>query len=42
MRGRKVKKPNEKAKKDQTIDDEGDGGSTEIDLGRGMKIVHVD
>ena len=42
MRGRKVKKPNEKAKKDQTIEDEGDGGSTEIDLGRGMKIVHVD
>ena len=28
--------------KDQTIEEEGDGGSTEIDLGRGMKIVHVD
>ena len=42
MRGRKVKKPNEKAKKDQTIEEEGDGGSTEIDLGRGKKFVHVE
>ena len=42
MRGRKVKKPNEKAKKDQTIEEDGDDGSPEIDLGRGKKIDNVD